>query len=55
MEEVRTYVEENEVATVIFDDELTPAQQNNIEKIFKCKILDRTGLIFDIFRATCSN
>ena len=49
MEEVRTYVEENEVATVIFDDELTPAQQNNIEKIFKCKILDRTGLILDIF------
>ena len=49
MEEVRTYVEDNEVATVIFDDELTPAQQNNIEKIFKCKILDRTGLILDIF------
>lgn len=49
MEEVRTYVEENGVATVIFDDELTPAQQNNIEKIFKCKILDRTGLILDIF------
>ena len=49
MEEVRIYVEENEVATVIFDDELTPAQQNNIEKIFKCKILDRTGLILDIF------
>ncbi len=49
MEEVRTYVEENGVAAVIFDDELTPAQQNNIEKIFKCKILDRTGLILDIF------
>jgi len=49
MEEVRIYVEENEVATVIFDDELTPVQQNNIEKIFKCKILDRTGLILDIF------
>src|SRR6056300_1022830 len=49
MEEVRTYVEENEVSTVIFDDELSPAQQNNIEKIFKCKILDRTGLILDIF------
>ena len=49
MDEVKTYVEQNEVATVIFDDELTPAQQNNIEKIFKCKILDRTGLILDIF------
>ena len=49
IEEVRSFVEENEVSTVIFDDELTPAQQNNIEKIFKCKILDRTGLILDIF------
>ena len=49
MEEVEAFVEENHVATVIFDDELTPAQQNNIEKILKCKILDRTGLILDIF------
>lgn len=49
MEEVEAFVEENQVATVIFDDELTPAQQNNIEKILKCKILDRTGLILDIF------
>ena len=49
IEEVRSFVDENEVSTVIFDDELTPAQQNNIEKIFKCKILDRTGLILDIF------
>lgn len=49
MQEVEAFVEENQVATVIFDDELTPAQQNNIEKILKCKILDRTGLILDIF------
>ena len=49
MEEVEAFVEENQVATVIFDDELTPAQQNNIEKTLKCKILDRTGLILDIF------
>ena len=42
-------MEAHEVATVVFDDELTPAQQNNIEKALRCKILDRTGLILDIF------
>jgi GTPase len=47
--EVEDYVTENEVTTVVFDDELTPAQQGNIEKILRCKILDRTGLILDIF------
>ena len=49
MEEVQQFVEENEVGTLIFDDELTPAQQKNIERILKAKILDRTGLILDIF------
>ena len=49
MAEVETYVNEKEVTTVVFDDELTPAQQRNIEKILRCKILDRTGLILDIF------
>ena len=49
MEEVAQYVKENEITTVIFDDELTPAQQGNIEKLLRCKILDRTGLILDIF------
>jgi GTP-binding protein HflX len=39
----------NEVDTVIFDDELSPAQSRNLEKIFECKILDRTSLILDIF------
>lgn len=56
MEEVRLYVEENDVGVAIFDDELSPAQQKNIEKILKCKIIDRTNLILDIFaqRATTS-
>ncbi|WP_318343265.1 GTPase HflX [Flagellimonas baculiformis] len=49
MEEVERYVNENEIGAVIFDDELTAAQQKNIEKILRCKILDRTGLILDIF------
>ena len=49
MKQVQSYVFNNDVATVIFDDELTPAQQTNLEKLLKCKILDRTGLILDIF------
>ena len=49
MEEVEQYVKENAVNAVIFDDELSPAQQNTIEKIVRCKVLDRTGLILDIF------
>ena len=49
MQEVEKYVKEKGVTTVVFDDELTPAQQGNIEKILRCKILDRTGLILDIF------
>ncbi|MGB2513979.1 MAG: GTPase HflX, partial [Flavobacteriaceae bacterium] len=48
-QEVLEYVKAHDIASVIFDDELTPAQQGNIEKILKCKILDRTGLILDIF------
>ena len=39
----------DDVDTVIFDDELSPAQSRNLEKIFGCKILDRTALILDIF------
>ncbi|MEX0289242.1 MAG: GTPase HflX [Flavobacteriaceae bacterium] len=49
MQEVEEYVTENEIGSVIFDDELTPVQQRNIEKQLRCKILDRTGLILDIF------
>lgn len=49
MQELQTYVEEHQIDTVIFDDELTPAQQNNIEKLLKIKVLDRTTLILDIF------
>ncbi|MDO4228821.1 MAG: GTPase HflX [Capnocytophaga sp.] len=49
MEEVQLFVEENNVGAVIFDDELSPAQQKNIQQILKVKVLDRTGLILDIF------
>jgi len=37
------------VDTVVFDDELTPAQSRNLERVFACKVLDRTDLILDIF------
>ena len=49
LEEVRNYIESNAIGTAIFDDELSPAQIRNIEKILNCKILDRTNLILDIF------
>ena len=49
MEDVRTFITENDIGTAIFDDELSPAQQKNIEKILKCKVVDRTYLILDIF------
>ena len=49
LDEVRAYIESNGVGTAIFDDELSPAQIRNIEKVLDCKILDRTNLILDIF------
>lgn len=49
LEEVREYVVENDIDTAIFDDELSPAQQKNIERILECKVVDRTNLILDIF------
>ena len=49
MHDVEKFIEENEVGTAIFDDELSPAQERNISKILNCKVLDRTNLILDIF------
>lgn len=56
LDEVQAFVKQEEVGSVIFDDELSPVQQRNIEKQLRCKIIDRTGLILDIFaqRATTS-
>ena len=48
-EEFARLCKENEVDTVIFDDELSPAQTRNLEKIFGVKIMDRTALILEIF------
>jgi GTP-binding protein HflX len=50
IEEIHLFVKENDISTLIFDDELSPSQQKNISKIItECKILDRTHLILDIF------
>lgn len=49
LEEVKTYVTAEKIDMVIFDDELGPAQLRNLEGELKCKILDRTTLILDIF------
>ena len=48
MEEVLNFIKDNEIDTAVFDDELSPAQQKNIERILKCKVVDRTYLILDI-------
>ena len=49
IDEINLYVKENDISSLVFDDELTPSQQKNISKIIDCKILDRTNLILDIF------
>jgi len=50
LEEIKQYCEENEIAYVIFDDELTGMQQRNIEKVINCaNVIDRTSLILEIF------
>ncbi len=48
-EEIRAYVRANDIGVVIFDDDLSPSQLRNLEKIFERKIYDRSMLILDIF------
>jgi GTP-binding protein HflX len=48
-DEFANYCQRQDVDTVIFDDELSAAQSRNLEDVFKCKVLDRTALILDIF------
>ena len=57
IEEVKQLAKELEVELIIFDDDLSPVQLRNIEKILECKILDRSNLILDIFasRARTAN
>ena len=57
LQEIKEYVDENEIGLVIFDDELSPKQLRNIEAELKVLVLDRTNLILDIFakRAQTAN
>jgi len=48
-QEIKEYLKQNDIGTVIFDDELSPSQLKNLEKEMEVKILDRTNLILDIF------
>jgi GTP-binding protein HflX len=49
MDEIHNYIKDNDISTVVFDDELSPSQQKNITRELNCKVLDRTNLILDIF------
>jgi GTP-binding protein HflX len=49
LQEIQSYIENNDVDLVVFDDDLTPKQTNIIEKELKRKIVDRSSLILDIF------
>jgi GTP-binding protein HflX len=49
LEEIKEYIIAEEIQFVVFDDELSPSQMRNIENELKCQILDRTGLILNIF------
>ncbi len=49
VDEIRALVQAQEAEVVLFDHALTPAQERNLEREFQCRVLDRTGLILDIF------
>lgn len=49
LKEIKKYIDENDIGMVIFDDDLTSKQVQNIERELQVKILDRTSLILDIF------
>ena len=49
LNDVRNYIAEHKIDLAVFDDELSPSQNRNIEKVLGCKVMDRTHLILDIF------
>ena len=48
-EEIKDFLIKNNIDVVIFDDEISPSQQRNLEKLLEKKVIDRTGLILEIF------
>ena len=55
VDELASLVKENDVELVIFSLQLSPSQERNLEKAFKCQVMDRTGLILDIFALRASS
>jgi len=51
VEELRSFIEENSILLVVFDDDLSAVQVRNLEREINCKVLDRSALILDIFAA----
>jgi len=49
LEEIRSLIAKYQIDTVVFDEDLTPGQNRNLEEALRCKVVDRTGLILDIF------
>jgi len=49
LNDLRDYIQENQIGIAVFDDELSPSQTRNIEQVLECKVIDRTRLILDIF------
>lgn len=54
LQEIKEYIHANEIEWVVFDDELSPSQLRNIEKVLNCHILDRTQVILNIFAKRAS-
>jgi len=55
VDELASLVSENEIELVIFSLQLSPSQERNLEKALKCQVMDRTGLILDIFALRASS
>jgi len=55
VDELASLVKENDIELVIFSLQLSPSQERNLEKAFKCQVMDRTGLILDIFALRASS
>ena len=51
-DEISDWIKENRVSMVVFDDDLTPAQGRNLERVFETRVLDRTQLILDIMQSS---
>ncbi len=54
IQEIKTFVTSHNTEIVIFNQRLSPSQERNLEKLFECRVLDRTGLILDIFAQRAS-